>query len=29
MYSKTGVKRPLKTRQNKDVDDNWYLNEGR
>ena len=28
MYSKTCVKRPLKNRQNKDLNDKWYLNEG-
>ena len=27
-YSKTCVKRPLKNRQNKDVNEKWYLNEG-
>ena len=27
MYSKTCVKRPLKNRQNKDLNDKWYLNE--
>ena len=27
-YSKTCVKRPLKNRQNKDLDDKWQLNEG-
>ena len=28
MYSITCVKRPLKNRQNKDLDNNWELNEG-
>ena len=28
-YSKPCLKRPLKNRQNKDVNDKWYLNEGR
>ena len=28
-YSKTCLKWPLKNRQNKDVNDKWYLNEGR
>ena len=27
-YSKTRLKQPLKNRQNKDVNDKWYLNEG-
>ena len=27
-YSKTCVKRPLKNRQNKDVNDKWQLHEG-
>ena len=27
-YSKTCLKRPLKNRQNKDVNYKWYLNEG-
>ena len=27
-YSKTCVKRPLKNRQNKDLNDKWLLNEG-
>ena len=29
LYSKTYVKRPLKNRQNKCLNDNWLLNEGR
>ena len=29
VYSKTCVKRPLKNRQNNDLNDKWYLNEGR
>ena len=29
VYSKTCVKRPLKNRQNKDLNNNWLLNEGR
>ena len=28
LYSKTCVKRPLKNRQNNDLNDNWYRNEG-
>ena len=28
-YSKTYVKRPLKNRQNKDLNDNWQLNDGK
>ena len=28
-YSKTCVKWPLKNRQNKDLNDKWYINEGR
>ena len=28
MYSKTCLKRPLKNRQNKDLNDKWKLNEG-
>ena len=28
IYCKTCVKRPLKNRQNKDINDKWYLNEG-
>ena len=28
-YSKTCLKRPLKNRQNKDLNDKWELNEGR
>ena len=28
-YSKTCLKRPLKFRQNKDLNDKWYLNAGR
>ena len=28
-YSKTCVKRPLKNRQNLDLNDKWKLNEGR
>ena len=27
-YNKTCVKRPLKNRQNKDHNNNWWLNEG-
>ena len=27
-YSKTYVKRPLKNRQNKDLNDKWWLNKG-
>ena len=29
LYSKTCVKRPLKNRQNNDLNDKWWLNEGR
>ena len=29
MYSKTGLKRPLKNRQIKDLNDKWSLNESR
>ena len=28
-YSKTCVKLPLKNRQNKSLNENWYLNAGR
>ena len=28
-YSKTCLKRPLKNRQNEDINDKWLLNEGR
>ena len=28
-YSKTCLKRPLKNRQNKDLNDKWWHNEGR
>ena len=28
-YSKTCLKGPLQNRQNKDLNDKWYLNEGR
>ena len=28
-YSKTCVKRPLKNKQNNDLNDKWWLNEGR
>ena len=29
IYGKTCLKRPLKNRQNKDLNDKWKLNEGR
>ena len=29
VYSKACLKWPLKNRQNKDINDKWYLNEGR
>ena len=28
LYSKTCLEQPLKNRQNKDIKDKWYINEG-